>query len=211
MEVTWVGGSSFRLRGRDTTVVTDPHTGGSGQPSATLEADVVTVSENTSGKLPRLVSCRDDRVGDAFVACGPGEYEIAGVYVHGVPAPAASGQDVTLYTIDIDRLSVGHIPEFTSAPGDDLLDAIGAIHILLIGVGAGSESLPASEVIKTINRIEPNVVVPYAPDGDAESSGAWHVVASELCAVVPTPSGNLTANRRQLPEPINVQVLQKRN
>ena len=46
MDVTWVGGDCFRLRGRDASVLTDPHTSGIRQRSAMPKADVVTLSES---------------------------------------------------------------------------------------------------------------------------------------------------------------------
>ena len=211
MDVTWVGGSCFRLRGRDTTALTDPQTSGIKQRSAIPKADVVTISSMGSGALPPVSSRRDDRDSAAFTAKRPGEYEVAGVYVHGVCAPSAAGREVILYAIDIDSVSVGHIPELTDTPGDALLDDMGAIHILLIGIRIGSEFVAPHEIIKTVNRIEPNIVIPYGPDTGEEAEAAWQLVARELCGTVPAADDHLTTNRRQLPDPIDVRLLARKN
>ncbi len=211
MDVTWVGGSCIRLRGRDTTVLTDPQTSGIRQRSAIPRADVVTVSGVGDDSVPQVTSRRDDRGGSAFAAAGPGEYEVAGVYVHGVPAPAGVGRNTTLYAIDIDRISVGHIPELTDIPGDALLDDMGAIQVLLIGIRSGSQFVPPYEIIKTVNRIEPNIVIPYGPDDGEGAEATWRLVARELGGAVPTAEDHLTANRRQLPDPIDVRLLDRKN
>lgn len=211
MDVTWVGGNCFRLRGRDTTVLTDPQTSGIRQRSAIPKADVVTVSSAGNDALVQVSSRREDRGRSAFTAAGSGEYEVAGVYIRGVPAPADARRNTTLYAIDIDRVSVGHIPELTDTPGDALLDDMGAIHVLLIGIRSGSEFVPPYEIIKIVNRIEPNIVIPYGPDAGEEAEAAWRLVARELCGAVPAADDHLTANRRQLPDPIDVRLLDRKN
>ena len=209
MDVTWVGGGCFRLRGRDATILTDPHTSGIKQRSARPKADVVTLSGATDNRLTDVPSRRADRDGSAFVAEGPGEYEVAGVYVHGVPAPAGAARRTTLFAIDVDGISVGHVSELTGIPDDEFLDELGTIHVLLIGIRSGSDFLPPDQIIKTVTRIEPNIVIPFGEGDDAEA--AWRHVARELCGTVPVADGNLSANRRQLPDPIDVRVLERRN
>jgi hypothetical protein len=116
-----------------------------------------------------------------------------------------------LYAIDIDSVSVGHIPELIETPSDALLDDMGAIHILLIGIRTGSEFVAPHEIIKTVNRIEPNIVIPYGPDTGEEAEAAWQLVARELCGTVPAADDHLTTNRRQLPDPIDVRLLERKN
>ena len=211
MDVTWIGGGCFRLRGRDATVLIDPHTSGIRQRSAIPKADVVTVSGPSGSRWTNAPSRRTDPDRRAFVATGPGEYEVAGVYVHGVPAPVAAELRTTLFTVDVDGVSVGHVPELTGVPVDALLDDLGTIHVLLIGVPSGPDFLPPDQIIKTVTRIEPNIVIPYGEDDAVETEAAWRLVARELSGTVPVADGNLIANRRQLPDPIDVRMLERRN
>ena len=139
MEVTWLGGTAFRLRGRDAAVATDPHTSGIKQRSARPKADLVTLGDPAAGvAYDDLV--RPNKPGRTpFVADGPGEYEVAGVYVHGVAEHNGAGEPATtLYTIEIDRLNVGVFSRLTEEPSDALLDELGGLHVLLINVDGGS-------------------------------------------------------------------------
>lgn len=211
MDVTWVGGDCFRLRGRDATVLIDPHTSGIRQRSALPKADVVTRSDlhaDISNSVPQR---RTNRTRIAYVADGPGEYEVAGVYVHGVPAPAQAEQRTTLFTVDVDGVSVGHIAELAAVPVDALLDELGTIHVLLIGVRSGDGFLSPDQIIKTVTRIEPNIVIPYGEEDAAGGEAVWRLVARELHGTVPLADSSLNANRRQLPDPIDVRMLERRN
>ena len=211
MDVTWVGGGCFRLRGRDASVLTDPHTSGVKQRSAMPKADVVTLSESVGDSWSNVPSRRTDSTRPAYLADGPGEYEVAGVYVHGVPAPAQAEQRTTLFTIDVDGVSIGHLPELSGVPVDALLDELGTIHVLLIGVRSGDGFLKPDQIIKTVSHIEPNIVIPYGDDDLAGGEAAWRLVARELHGTAPMADGNLNANRRQLPDPIDVRMLERRN
>lgn len=211
MDVTWVGGGCFRLRGRDATVLTDPHTSGIRPRSALPKADLVTLSDLDADPGTSVPQRRTDRALEAYVADGPGEYEVAGVYVHGVPAPGQADRRTTLFTFDVDGVSVGHVPELSSVPVDALLDELGTIHVLLIGVRGGDGFLSSDQIIKTVSRIEPNIVIPYGVDDAASPQAAWRLVARELHGADPVADGNLNANRRQLPDPVDVRLLERRN
>ena len=211
MDVTWVGGGCFRLRGRDATVLTDPHTSGVKPRSALPKADMVTRSDLHADPVVGVPRRRTDRTRPAYLADGPGEYEVAGVYAHGVLAPTRGERRTTLFTIDVDGVSVGHIPELSSVPVDALLDELGTIHVLLIGVRAGDGYLSPDQIIKTVTRIEPNIVIPYGDDDAANPEAVWRLVARELHGADPVADGNLTANRRQLPDPVDVRMLERRN
>ncbi len=207
MEVTWLGGTAFRLRGRDAAVATDPHTSGIKQRSARTKADLVTLGDPAAGvAYDDLV--RPNKPGRTpFVADGPGEYEVAGVYVHGVAEHNGAGEPATtLYTIEIDRLNVGVFSRLTEEPSDALLDELGGLHVLLINVDGGSTGLPPERIIHLVNRIEPSIVVPYGPN----DASRWKDVARELGGGSTTAQASLSVTRSRLPEPVALQLLAPR-
>ncbi len=206
MEVTWLGGTAFRLRGRDAAVATDPHTSDIKQPSARPKADLVTLSEPVAD-VPYDDLVRPNKAGRRpFVADGPGEYEVAGVYVHGVAEHNGTSEPATtLYTIEIDRLNVGSFSRLTEEPSDALLDELGGVHVLLINVDGGATALPPERIIHLVNRIEPNIVVPYGPNGTR-----WEEVARELGGGSTTAEASLSITRARLPEPVALQLLAPR-
>ena len=79
MEITWVGGSCFRFRGREAAVVTDPQTSGLTKTGSFPKADLVasSVSDKGSESLNLVQANHKDR--RIFVASGPGEYDVCGV------------------------------------------------------------------------------------------------------------------------------------
>ena len=125
--------------------------------------------------------------------------------------PPKPSNGTTLFTIDVDGVSVGHVPQLAGVPVDALLDELGTIHVLLIGVRGGDGFLAPDQIIKTVTRIEPNIVIPYGEDDPAAGEAAWRLVARELHGAAPVADGNLNANRRQLPDPVDVRMLERRN
>ena len=109
MDVTWLGHGCFRLRGRGAAVVTDPYPPAIGLKLSRMDAEVVTVShEHDNHNYTQVV--RDG----AYEIRGPGEYEVAGVTVIGVPTfhdpekGAKQGRN-TVYLIEIDDVRVCHL------------------------------------------------------------------------------------------------------
>ncbi len=213
MEVTWLGGACFRLRGRDAAVATDPHTAASMPRSARPKADLVTLSEELPADAPASLVRPHKDGREPFVVSGPGEYEVAGVYVHAVAEdPSGARSSTTLFTIEIDRISVGYVATLNNEPSDDLLDALGAIHVLLINVEGQSNGAASDATLQAISRIEPNVAVPFGPRGHARADGleGWRATAQELSGAELQSAARLVVTRNNLPDPTSVQVIEPR-
>jgi L-ascorbate metabolism protein UlaG (beta-lactamase superfamily) len=212
MEVTWLGGACFRLRGRDAAIATDPHTAGITQRSALPKADVVTLSRPLADGSPERLARANQPGRHPFVADGPGEYEVAGVYVHGV-AGGGDGEAITFYAVDVDRLTVGYFARLTAGPSDSLLDELGAVHVLLVNVDGEPGALPPPRILQLVNRIEPNIVVPFGTGngGSRSQSPAWRRAAQELSSAEPSSQSAVSVTRANLPEPVTVCMLEPRH
>ncbi len=209
MEVTWLGGACFRIRGRDAAVATDPATAKISKRSARPKADLVTLSDTTAdAEADAVRPNHDQRV--PFVADGPGEYEVCGVYVHGLSERPGGG--TTLYTIDVDHVIVGHFASLSADLSDALVDDLGPINVLLIDVDEAGAA-PAGHALKLINRIEPNIVVPYgrANGAGGDPDAAWLRIARDLSGTDVVGESSLSVNRSNLPEPVTVRVLEARH
>ena len=79
MEITWLGHSCFRIKGREVVLVTDPYSKGLGYPWGKPMAHIVTVSHPHPGH-----SNAEGVGGQPKVVAGPGEYEVAGVLIGGI-------------------------------------------------------------------------------------------------------------------------------
>jgi L-ascorbate metabolism protein UlaG (beta-lactamase superfamily) len=159
LDVTWLGHGCFRLRGRSAAVVTDPYPPAIGLKLARMDAEVVTVShEHDNHNFTSVV--RDG----AYEVRGPGEYEIAGVSVVGVPTyhdaerGAKHGRN-TVYLIEIDDVRVVHLGDLGHKLEDAEAEAVASPDVLLVGVG-GRSTLNGAEAAEVVRQLEPRYVVP---------------------------------------------------
>lgn len=159
MDVTWLGHGCFRLRGRGASVVTDPYPASIGMKLPRLEADLVTVSHGhpNHSQISALA-----RVG--YQVEGPGEYVVAGITVTGLPTfhdnvgGAERGAN-TIYLIEVDDVQVCHLGDLGHHLGEDQLETLGSVDVLLVPVGGG-HTLGASQAAEVVRQIEPRVVIP---------------------------------------------------
>ena len=165
MDVTWLGHGCFRLRGRSAAVVTDPYPPSIGLKLQRLDGDLVTVShEHENHNYTQVMR-------DAYEIRGPGEYEVAGVSVIGVPTfhdaekGAKHGRN-TVYLIEIDDVRVCHLGDLGHRLDDAEAEAISSPDVLLVPVG-GNTAINAAQAAEVVRQLEPRFVVPmhYAIPG----------------------------------------------
>lgn len=160
MEITWLGHSSFRIKGKNVVCVTDPFS-----PSMTglkfpkVEADLVTISHDHEDHNQKDLV---DNV--SYVISGPGEYEIKGASVFGFPTfhdnqkGALRGKN-TVYVIEIDKIRICHLGDLGHKLDEDILEDLDGVDILMIPVGGGPTLGPA-EAVSVITQIEPKIILP---------------------------------------------------
>lgn len=161
MEITWLGYSAFRIRTRDGFVVQDPYSGKAlGLPSfQRTTADIVTVSHDHKGH-----NNVEGIKGEPYVIRGPGEYEVKGMFIFGVPTfhDAKKGSvhgSNTVYVLDAEDMRVCHLGDLGHIPNQSQAEAIGPIDVLLVPVGDGA-ALNATQAVEVINLLDPRIVVP---------------------------------------------------
>jgi L-ascorbate metabolism protein UlaG (beta-lactamase superfamily) len=165
LDVTWLGHGCFRLRGRGAAVVTDPFPPSIGLKLSKLDADLVTVSHGHDNHS------YTQAVRDPYEIRGPGEYEVAGVSVIGIPTfhdaekGARQGRN-TVYLIEIDDVRVCHLGDLGHALEDSEAEAISSPDVLLVPVG-GRNAITAAQAAQVVRQLEPRYVVPmhYAIPG----------------------------------------------
>ena len=166
MDVTWLGHGCFRLRGRGAAVVTDPYPPAIGLKLARMDAEVVTVShDHDNHSFTQVV--RDG----AYEIHGPGEYEIAGISVIGVPTyhDAEKGKKEgrnTVYLIEIDDVRICHLGDLGHKLDDADAESVATPDVLLVPVG-GHTTMNAAQAAEVVRQLEPRYVVPmhYAIPG----------------------------------------------
>ncbi len=173
MDITYLGHSSFKIKTRSATVITDPFDPKMvGLKYSGVAGEIVTVSHKH--KDHNAV----DRVsGIKKIINGPGEYEISGVTIMGYKTfhdkltsnDKKQGEERgenTIYVIEADGLVVAHLGDLGHLLSDDLVDEIGDIDVLMIPVG-GFFTIGPKEATEIISKISPRFVIPmhYKTEG----------------------------------------------
>lgn len=156
MQIQYFGLSSFKITTKEATVITDPFDKESGLTPPRGAADIIILAEKNN----KLYTSTSGVSGEPFQVTDPGEYDIKGVTVTGIPLKQDEGRYVTIYLIESEGLSIlnlTHIREW-NIKQDDLED-LGEIDILILPVGSNSVLTPklASQIV---HEIEPKIVIP---------------------------------------------------
>ena len=140
-------------------MVTDPYPPAVGLKLGRMDAEVVTIShEHDNHSYTQVV--RDG----AYEIRGPGEYEVAGVSVIGVPTyhdsekGARHGRN-TVYLIEIDDVRICHLGDLGHKLEDAEAEAVASPDVLLVPVG-GQSALNAAQAAEVVRQLEPRYVVP---------------------------------------------------
>lgn len=170
MEVTYHGLSTIRLRGRETTVLIDPP---QTQLPGLARAGSALVVRTEGPTDPEQLRPRPDHVQEVS---GPGEFEVRGVSVLGVPTGG-----VTVMRVTIDDVRVVSAGKLTRQLTEDEIDALGRVDVLVVPVGGG-DALGAADAAKVVHALEPAIVVParYSATGGTAEYEAVDKFAREM-------------------------------
>src|SRR3990170_100889 len=208
MEIVWLGHSAFRIRSRDAVLVMDPCPKSSGYNMGRPTADIITVSHDHGDH-----SHVDGVAGKPRLVRGPGEYEIAGVLITGVPTyhdkvtGSARGKN-TAYVIETEDLRLCHLGDLGHVPTPEQVEEMAGVDILLAPVG-GSTALDAAAAAETISLLEPKLVIPmhYATPASTVKLDPLDRFLKEMGASSVTAQPRLSVNRSALPPETHVVVL----
>lgn len=164
MDITYLGHSSFQIKGKKGSVVTDPYGGSVGFTLPGVSADVVTVSHQHADHNEVAQVQPSSRRDKPFIITQPGEYEVAGISVFGVESYHDANKGIergrnTIFTIMVDELRICHLGDLGHELTSDLIEAIGAVDVVLCPVG-GVFTIDASVAVKTIHQLEPAYAIP---------------------------------------------------
>jgi len=189
-------------------VVTDPFDHSSiGYKELSLRADIVTVSHQTPGHNNLKVV-----KGAKWQIDGPGEYEIGGVFLTGVPTGKSdkegNGRNM-VFVFDYEGVTVGHLGDLNSVPSRKEVDAFGNVDVLLVPVGGGN-ALNAAKAAEVVNLIEPGIVIPMhynTPDTTVKLSTLSAFLKQMGLTQKIEPVESIKLSKRDIPEETRVVVL----
>lgn len=206
MEIYPLGHASFRIKGKGATVVTDPYL-------KSVGADIVTVSHGhfDHSEISKIS-------GDPFVISGPGEYEVKGITVVGIPSyhddqnGAQRGNNV-IYKMVVDEVRICHLGDLGHKLTDEQLEAIGDVDILLVPVG-GFYTIDPEVASQVVAQIEPLVVIPMHYFKEGLDKGKFGKLATvdvflkQMGVETLVPQPKFATTKDKLPETTTVICLQ---
>lgn len=154
MDVQFYGANCITVTTKQSRVIIDDNLADLGAKSVTKAGDIALFT------MAHGVPTQETKI----VIDQPGEYEVSGVSIYGIPARAhmdeASKRTATMYKLVVDDLRVlvtGHIyPEFT----DKQLEQIGMIDVMIVPIGGNGYTLDPTGALKLIKKVEPKLVIP---------------------------------------------------
>lgn len=91
---------------------------------------------------------------------GPGEYDVAGVAVRGIPS-----EKQTIYILDAEDMTFCYVPKHPEKLDASIVDQIGSVDVAIVPV---CKETNASDTISLVNALDSNIVIPFG-DGDMEA------------------------------------------
>lgn len=159
MVITWFGLSCFKISAGPLTLVTDPFAKTVGLTPPRVQTDLAVISNIKNPFYNNVASLGGENL---FLVDGPGEYDVKGLFVHGIAADGGA-----IYAIRLEDIRLGFLGSIKQKElTDSQLESLGEIDILLVPVG-GKTVCDAEEAVTLLNQIEPRIVIPmhYAQSG----------------------------------------------
>jgi L-ascorbate metabolism protein UlaG (beta-lactamase superfamily) len=151
--------------------------------------------------------------GSPRVIDSPGEYEIGGVFVTGVPTfhdnqrGKEQGQN-TAFLFDFDGLTVCHLGDLGHVLTQEQVEALDGVNVLLVPVGGISTITPA-KAAEVVSILEPNIVIPmhYKTRATSRKLGSLSRFLKVMGVDGAKPQDSLRITLGSLPEETRVVVL----
>lgn len=224
MEITWLGDTCVRLRGREGTVVADAYRTIAGPTGRGLTADICTYSH---AERPAPWTPSDDgapllggsalgiapptSLEGAFLIDAPGEYEVHEVLVTGVRTyrDDARGSERgvnTAFVFELDGLDVIHLGDIGHVLTEQMLGEVGSVHVALLPIGG---ALSTARAVDLLTGLGANLVLPM-PIGEDQPQ-ALERFLKEMSVTDPQPVQRLSVSISTVPQETTVVVLEQRS
>jgi len=211
LEIVWLGYACFRIKGKETSLITDPFPKNLGYSLGRVSADVVTISHPHAGH-----SYIEGISGEPKVIRRPGEYEIGNVLITGFSTFHDDNQGNKLgknvvYLMEIDQMLVCHLGDLGHIPTPDQVGELSGVEVLLVPVG-GKSTLDGAAAAKTVRLLEPRLVIPMHFKTPATTLDIEPVdrFLKEMGLKNLEPQSKLTVTKSTLPPTTQVVLLEHR-
>ncbi|MFA6588331.1 MAG: MBL fold metallo-hydrolase [Patescibacteria group bacterium] len=160
MIITWLGHSSFKIQTQNAVILTDPYDSSIGLRMPKVNADLVLITHDHADHNNMEIL-----TGTPFIVNSPGEYEVRGVFAHGVQAfhdekNGAERGAITIYRIEADDMKLGFLGDLGQKKlNDEQFENMNGLDIIFIPVG-GNYTIDGKAAAELITELEPRIVIP---------------------------------------------------
>jgi L-ascorbate metabolism protein UlaG (beta-lactamase superfamily) len=224
MEITWLGDTCVRLKGREGVVVADAYRTVAGPTGRGLTADICTYSHAdgasvaTKAPAPGTLSTtvlgviRPTSLEPAFTIDAPGEYEVHEVLVTGVrtfrdDAKGSERGPNTSFVYELDGLYAIHLGDIGHVLTEQMLGEIGSVQVACVPIGGALSPARAAELVAGLDA---NLVVPMPLGDEEQRAHALERFLKEMSVTDPQAVGRLTVSISTVPQETTVVVLEAR-
>ncbi|MFQ5472241.1 MAG: MBL fold metallo-hydrolase [Dehalococcoidia bacterium] len=209
MDITWLGHSCFRIRGREATIVANPCPPSTGYNIGKPTADIVTISDtDESNKYVKAVA------GKPVIISNPGEYEIHEAFITGISTKGGTPDDPQprrnlVFIIEMEGLRICHLGSLGRSPTAEQAEEMTGVDVLLIPVGGGDDTIDGAKAAEIASLLEARIVVPmrFKTDVSKDSLDPPDRFLKELGAKAGEPQPKLSINRNTVPTETKVILL----
>lgn len=197
MIINYLGGEFIKVQFGDTILAFNPISKDSSLKTSKFGADIVLTSLNHPDMNGvDLVTFGDKK---PFVVSGPGEYEVKGVFIQGLPSKSDFDKEErinTIFNVGLDGMNICFLGAInTDELPKEAEEAIDNVDILFVPIG-GEGVLEPAKAYKLAVSIEPKIIIPmhYGDIGGKECLKLFLKEAGEN----PTPVAKLTLKKKDL-------------
>ena len=195
MDITWLGNGCFQLRDNELIAITNPFPSTIGLEIGSLEASVVTISNNSEQhNSSGLIK------GEPSIFNSAGEYEYNGIGVQGVMTTLLEGQSFEkrniAYNILISGIHILHLGDIAAPLTPAQIDELLPCDILLTPIGSPN-TLELDDIMQTIQDLDPNIIIPmqYNVPGSTINDVELEPFLNKLGKNEVTPQNRLTLSK----------------
>lgn len=212
VEISYLGHSGVRIRGKRVTLVIDPPEGNilGIQTPKNVTADIVLLTQGQVAAHSNLAIVKPLN-GEIFQISGPGEYEISQTEITGFAANSrgscySDSTKLTIYQIEIDEillLFLGTIAKLQQ----NLVEQLSSVDVLFFPAG-GKVSIDPGEADNVITSLEPAIVVPiHYQAGEKDGLGSLDNFLTQVGKIPIETLDKLQISKDRLPEEVKIVVL----
>jgi L-ascorbate metabolism protein UlaG (beta-lactamase superfamily) len=216
MDITYLGHSSFKLRGKSASVVTDPFDSEVGFVFPQVSADIVTVSHSHPDHAAAAKVAGTSRRPRPFVVAAPGEYEILGVSVRAIAVFHDDQQgkirgNNLIMVITVDGVHLVHLGDLGHSLTEAQVEDIGPVDVLMVPVG-GVFTIGPQVAASVVENLDPSIVIPMHYRSEKHSQAFKDMFSlpdflKEMETETKESQEKLTVTAGNLPEETEVIVL----